>query len=52
MNEKEYELLRQVREMVWELRVWARRGEDAKEIRDKIWQELVDKIEEYRKEGR
>jgi len=51
MNEKEYELLREVREMVWELRVWAREGADGKRIRDKIWKELVDKIEEYRKDG-
>ena len=50
MNEKEYETLREVRELIWELRVWAREGADAKEIRDKIWQELIDKIEEYKKE--
>jgi len=28
----------------------AREGADGKRIRDKIWKELTDKIEEYRKE--
>ena len=49
MNEKEYDLIKEVRELIWELRVWAREGENAKGIRDKIWQELVVKIEEYLK---
>ena len=51
MDEKEYELLREVREMVWELRVWAREGADGKSITDKIWKELVERIEELERRG-
>ena len=51
MNEKEYELLREVRELIWGLRVWAREGADGKRIRDKIWQEIIDVIERYKKEN-
>ena len=51
MNEKEYETLKQVRELVWELRLWAREGKNAKGIRNKIWQEIIDVIERYKKEN-
>ena len=49
MDKKELEKLREIEELIWEVKIWLHEA-DAKEIRDKIWQELVDKIEEYRKE--
>ena len=54
--EKEKELMRNIELILWEIRLWMWEGkgaEDAKEITDKLWQELIDKIEEYlKKEGR
>ena len=49
--EKEYETLREVKELIWEMELWAREGKEGKRIRDKIWKELVDKIQEHRKEN-
>ena len=53
--EKEKELMRNIELILWEIRLWMREGkgaEDAKEITDKLWQELIDKIEKYKKERR
>ena len=50
--EKEKELMKEIELLLWEIRLWMREGkgaEDAKEITDKLWQQLIDKIEEYLK---
>ena len=45
------ELARELSELLWEMKLWQREGADAKRITDKIWQEIIDIIERYKKEN-
>ena len=48
MTKKELEVIKEVEQKLWEIKLWA--GEDAKNIISKLWIELIDIIEEHKKE--
>ena len=39
------ELVKELEELLWEMKLWQREGADAKDIIHKLWQELEDIIE-------
>ena len=43
------ELVKELEELLWEIKLWQQESEDAKRITDKIWQEIIDIIERYKK---
>ena len=50
MTKKELEAIKEVEQKLWEIKLWA--GEDAKNITSRLWIELVDIIEKYKKEAK
>ena len=46
------ELIKELEELLWELKLWSREGEDARDIVIKILEEISDVIEKYKRERR
>ena len=43
--------VKQLDELIWELKLWVREGDDAREIVTKIMNEIVEVIEKFKQEG-